>query len=432
MNTHHKLPFTNLDKEGKVRLILAALITFYISYFIFDIVTGHLYLGLGSDYLAFWSTGKVADEVGYGHIYDLSLLREFQAHERIKAGLEDRIGAAVQTVIPVPYLPVFIIPFQLLSKLTVLPGFILWTVLNVVLLAWYLIKYQQRIQPLSNPIKSRYLLLAALTVSLPVFQNFYYGQLKVFTVIFLGEMILCSRQNQLFRSGLWLGGMLLFPHLLILILPYLLITRRWKTLAGFATSSAAIVLTSIALSGYSGLVEMARLILNYIPGVASNNPQNMMNWRMVGVRLNDLLGEPYGWLFTVVGSLATVTYLTLNLQKKSDEGSDLWICQLAQVFAATLLITWHSHIHMAMCLLPFLLFCGINIGIKESTIYSWSLFPPVIYLSGIVIYYLIKAIIFHHIFVDLAFLSGIVMLSVQLPLLHKLNSHSIPNRLVCL
>ena len=401
-----------------MRLILAASISSYLIVFFYYLVTS-LYQGLGADYLAFWSAGKVADELGYGQIYDISLLREFQAHERIQAGLEERIGTAVYTVSPVSYFSVFILPFQLLSKLPVLPGFIIWTGINVVLLAWYFIKYQQRIQLSVNPIKSRYLLLAALSVSLPVFQNLFYGQLKVFTVIFLGEMIICARRSQLFKSGLWLGGLLLFPQLLILVLPYLVITRRWKTLAGFATSAVAIVLISIALSGFSGLVGMTRLILNYIPGMATNNPQNMMNWRMTGIRLNDLLGEPYGWIFVIIGSLVTLFVLMRALRQKSDEGSDLWVYQMTQIFAATLVITWHSHIHMAMCLLPLLLFCGIKNGFNIDAIYIWSIVPSIVYLVGILVISITWIVLKNELLFDISFLLASVMLGMQLYLLKK-------------
>jgi len=87
----------------------------------------------------------------------------------------------------------------------------------------------------------------------PVFANFINGQVNVFLLVCTGEFLRNVMEDHPFTAGLWLGGLLLKPQVLILIVPVILILRYWKIFAGFFASSAVILLTSLALSGWNGM-----------------------------------------------------------------------------------------------------------------------------------------------------------------------------------
>ncbi len=55
-----------------------AIFILYVGLFGSWIWKGSLTVGYGSDYLAFWSVGKIADEKGFSEIYDLDNLRQYQ------------------------------------------------------------------------------------------------------------------------------------------------------------------------------------------------------------------------------------------------------------------------------------------------------------------------------------------------------------------
>ena len=74
MNQNHKLMFQGLSIVKGKNLLLIAIFALYLSLFGSWIREGGFPLSYGTDYLAFWSIGKIADEKGYSEIYDLDNL----------------------------------------------------------------------------------------------------------------------------------------------------------------------------------------------------------------------------------------------------------------------------------------------------------------------------------------------------------------------
>ena len=78
-----------------------------------------------------------------------------------------------------------------------------------------------------------------LLISLPVFLNLFTGQVNVWLVVCVGEFMRASISGREFRSGLWLGGLLLKPQALLLLAAGLLMRRRARILAGTCSRGAA-------------------------------------------------------------------------------------------------------------------------------------------------------------------------------------------------
>lgn len=353
---------------------MAAILGFYLIQIGFEVSTNHLFEPMGSDFLAFWSAGRAADLYGYGSIYDLEKLATIQLNELSTLNKPvDRFF-----VFPVALFSLFVIPFQLLSKINLSASYLLWTTLNFLALFTYLVFFFQKTRLVEgvNPLKRNVIFF--MFISLPVFQNFYWGQVEVFLMIFVGEFIRAALARQPVKSGLWLGGLLLKPQILVLILPAFLIMRNWKLILGFVVTFVTIIMTSLLLSGSAGMRSLLDLWIRFVPGVASNSPENMMNWRMVGVHINQIVPSSIGWVFTGVGMVITMLIVFALCRGRPGIGTNHWLMVVFGVFSATLVFTWHSHLHMAMGLIPFLLYENLRQTTSQKLIDLWVFLPPTI------------------------------------------------------
>ena len=381
MNRNRKALFSNFTFENRKNLILVALICFYFVYF----AGAFVYDNFGEDYLAFWSVGKIADKKGYSEIYDLNALKSVQTQERFVLGLVERIDDPSIPLFPVPYFSIFVVPFQLLSRVDLVDGYWIWTILNLIILIGYLIFFLRKTNPGSGTTISGLNLLILFLISFPVLSNIINGQVEVFLLVCAGEFIRYAIGKKPVLSGIWLGGLLLKPQLLILIIPIFLIMRNWKVLMGFIVSSGIILMTSLLLSGFAGMKALINQWTKFSDSVATAAPQVMINWRMVGLNLNNLLNTSLGWVITGLGMVLTLLAVYFLVKQRPPFGSPKWVMAMLGVFSATLAITWHSHYHMAMVLIPFLVYVSIFKLLPEKIIYLWATVASVAWFGVAVI-----------------------------------------------
>ena len=380
-----RMPFTKLTFENWQNLIILSIIVFYSVWLSFAVSKDTIQSGFSGDYLAFWSAGKIADEKGYSQIYNLENLRSVQLKELDKLGLQEKLDASSYSPLPVALFPVFVFPFQILSKINVQPSYWIWTIINSIVLIGYLIYFTMKILP-GNPDKMREMKLVLLMlISYPVWMNFVEGQVEIPLVICAGEFIRQAIEEKPVLSGLWLGGLLLKPQLLILIIPILLLMHSWKALSGFILSSSIVVMTSFLLSGFAGMKAMVDLWTRYSAGMATSAPEMMINWRMVGLNINSVFGTSLGWVIAGLGMLLTLVLVCILIKGKPSFGSSTWIITMAAVFSATLAVTWHSHHHMAVVLIPFLIYAYQFKLISTKIIFAWATTTAVFFLIFLVI-----------------------------------------------
>ena len=195
-------------------------------------------------------------------------------------------------------------------------------------------------------------------------------------MVCLGEFIRCALNKNPLSSGLWLGGLLLKPQLLIMIIPILLLQRNWKVILGFFASSGVIIGSSLILAGIKGMRSLVNLWFRYGEGIASNSPERMINWRMVAVNLNSSIG----WIVAILGMALTTLAIIYLVRKNNVFGSSQWVMVMLGIFSATLAITWHSHFHMAAVLIPFLIYCSLTQMLNKKVVLFWSVSTPAILL----------------------------------------------------
>jgi len=361
-------------------IIIVALASFYLSSIGFKIVNTRTQL-YSADILAFWSVGKIADEYGYSHIYDLEKLKVFQAQVMSELGLLGQNELQKFKPTAVPYLSIFIFPFQFLSRLEIHTASLVWLILNLIVLIGYLLFFFRHLQAESGIKKQRVYALLLVLISYPVFDNCWEGQINVLLMICVGEFIRNASLRKPVIAGVWLGGLLLKPQLLILIVPIFLFLRYWKVLAGFLISSFVFISSSWVLSRTQGMAQLITLLSKYSTGMTTNSTDIMINWRMIGINLNSLSHSSLGWVIAALGMLGTLMAVIYLVAQKPAFGSATWMFMTLGIFSATLAFTWHAHNHMAMVLVPLLLTTSVSGRLPLKILDIWSLIPPIVWIG---------------------------------------------------
>lgn len=367
--------FRNLNARERENLGLLALALFYLIYVAWALATSGLFAGVGGDYLGFWSAGVVANKYGYAQVYNLEVMKGVE--EGIAPPPRDPSLAFVP--MPVPFLPAFLLPFQILALLDARVSFGIWTIVNAVLLAWYLVFFTRG----TGTSCGKRSFLAAM-LSFPVFATLFEGQVNVFLTICVGEFLRAMLNNKPVRAGLWLGGFLLKPQFLILILPATLMQRSWKVLFGFSISACLLLGISLVLGGKESIVGMVRLWTGYSGGIGTNSPENMMNWRMVLVRLSAFLAPWVGWSISIGGMALSLIATCLLWRTPLSPTSSQYRIAFLGTLAGTGAITWHAHTHMLIVLIPPLLMLNHQPWGRR----AWNLFLfslPLAAFSGLIV-----------------------------------------------
>ena len=209
---------------------------------------------LARDYTAFYIAGKIANERSFPSAYDLELQTK-EYHELLPKEPADQ---------QLPYVnpPFTLLVFSLLSRLSYAWAFAVWLVISLGLYAtglWLLLRTTSRLP--------QYARTTALPLALAFAPFLVYcwglGQLSSIGVFCLALAIYLERNNRPVLCGLALSLCLYKPTLLMLVLPMLVLTGRFRTLAGLLTGSVALTAASAVLVGWRGLQVYAMVLYNF-------------------------------------------------------------------------------------------------------------------------------------------------------------------------
>jgi hypothetical protein len=382
MKAARAIPFQNLKAQGWLNLALAGSVAFYAIQIGLELLWGNTCGHLAIDYCAFWSAGKIANTRVYADAYDLHVLEGVE--RTIFPGSADPAAFALS---PIAYLPIFILPFQVLALLPPVPGFGIWSSLNLIGLICYLRFFAAKTG--AGPLPRR--TLAMLLISLPVFLNLFTGQVNVWLAVCVGEFMRASSSGREFRAGLWLGGLLLKPQALLLLAAGLLIRRRARIVAGLALAATLLAGLSFGMAGAEGMKRLAGIWLGFAGGLPTNDVEIMMNWRMLGLHIGAASTPAAGSWLAIAGMAVTLAG-TLYLWRASIEWSaETLAVLLVGTLAGTALFAWHSHAHMALFLLPPLIYLQMQKRLPGKLLAWWVLPPVAIYAGAFALAALIQA-----------------------------------------
>ena len=206
---------------------------------------------LGGDYTAFYIAGKIANERSFLSAYDLELQSK-ELHELLP---KDPADSQLPFVNP----PFTLLGFSLLSRLPYAVAFAAWLFISFGVYAagvWLLLRMSSRLPSYARSTA----LIAALAYAPFLVYCWALGQLSGIGVFCLALAIQLERRSRPLLCGLALSLCLYKPPLLLLIVPMLIVTRRFRALIGLLIGSVALILTSALLVGWRGLQWYARVL----------------------------------------------------------------------------------------------------------------------------------------------------------------------------
>jgi len=354
---------------------LAVFVIFFLVWFVSE---EGLFGFAGCDYRAFRASAEIARSAGFAQVYDLAMQERFQRplYDAYSFG-DSRVGYAT---IPVPYLPVFILPFLAFLLIPPLPGLIAWTVLNLAAMVLYMFRLRKALG-----CWDRFNTFAMVIFCFPAFLNLFLGQVNVWLFICMGEFLIASTRGQSFRSGLWVSGLLLKPQALFLLLPGLLIGRRFKAFAGCVAGGLIVLILSLLLGGTQGVLNATRMVLLYSRGMQTNIPESMMNWRALEINLARLIPSPVAWGMAIAGLvLSCGAALSLWLRRDTSASSRLPLVVMG-TYAATCTVAWHAHVHMALPLVVPLLLLESRRLLPRGWLIAWVVVPTLAFVVTMVV-----------------------------------------------
>jgi hypothetical protein len=224
-----------------------------------------------ADFAYFYGSGVLLNRYPAERLYDYELQKTvFEQVQR----REFRYG-------PNPYHPAIAMIFRPIARLPYRPAYWLWTSITLAMFTFALHVLDERfLAGLPNARAALYPL--ALSFS-PFYRNVLLnGHLTGIGFLAFALALRDDDRERRFRSGLWLSVCVYKPTLLLLVLPMLAVTRKWRTIAGFATGAAASALLVTAMLGPSvwrGYIEMMFYFGRFAASATQIRPWNYVDFK---------------------------------------------------------------------------------------------------------------------------------------------------------
>ena len=192
-------------------------------------------------------------------------------------------GAPADSHLPYVNAPFFILPFTVLARLPYSWAYLLWIALSVVL---YVAGFFLIWKTLDGIPRDAWLIALLLSVSFMPFlvECLAGGQTSAVGFFCLSLAIVGERRGHYILSGLALSLCAYKPTLLVLILPMLVITRRYLTVLGFVAGCGLLTLTSWLIVGWQGCLRYINTLL-YFTEASTNTvtASGMRSWKYVDI-----------------------------------------------------------------------------------------------------------------------------------------------------
>jgi len=296
----------------------------------------------GSDFIAFFSAGRVAQNEGTARVYDLNLQQEIQEHE---------VGfpLAPGQVLLYNHLPFLIPILQAIVSPNYVNSFYLWVFLLICLYITGLLFLSRSLK--AKEFTSRDIWLTAIggLLFLPLFVSLINGQDTAF--LFLGAAIwmygLLSGKEMLAGFGLSLTTVR--PHISIMLALPMLFHYR-KTFVGFVLGAGGLALFSILILGLEGTLQFINLIRISAGGEWHGMKENAM-YNLIGLLTRILPGVGAATVRTIGWIVYGITIITLCIfwaRSKNLESGKIGLTVILALFTVP-----HLHFHdLTLLLIP--------------------------------------------------------------------------------
>ena len=299
----------------------------------------------GTDFIAFFAAGRVVQESGFSHAYDVALQQRIQQDE---VGFQLAAGQAL----PYLHMPYLLPLLGMLVSNDYIVSFLRWVILLLGVYAGGLVALTYWFSADTPDSEKRIFLLGAATF-FPCFVSLLLGQDSAF--LFLGVALLgwgVIRQKD-WLAGIGLALMTVRPHLVLLLaLPFLFSRRgvfRW-----FLALAGTLAAISVALLGLQGTRDFINILMISASGEGYGTKEIEM-YNLIGLlsrlfsRSDPVLIRLIGWMFY----LAAILGLCI-LAARAGQIDER---RLSLMLLITILVVPHFHYHdLVLLIFPLLMF----------------------------------------------------------------------------
>jgi hypothetical protein len=224
------------------------------------------------DFVYFYGIGKLVRDHSLSRLYDYSLqLKIFTDIYALHNG--DTYG-------PSPYPPFVALFFSLFARLSFLPAYLLWVGISLVLYVAGVGAVARNIYR-NEPLKLSLVFCFALGFYPFFISTLSNGQLAALAVFAVGVAVGLELRQRPLLGGIALSVLAYKPTLLLIVVPMLLLTRRFRMFTAFVMGSAAWMLIATAFTGFGIWPEYLRF-LGFFRGVSMSHGQSLLKlWEYV-------------------------------------------------------------------------------------------------------------------------------------------------------
>ena len=194
-----------------------------------------------SDFVYFYGIGHIANSYPLTKLYDYGLQLKTFNEISLYPFREGSYG-------PSPYPPFVALFFSLFARVSVVPAFFLWAGVSLALYLAGIASVAKGSFP-GERLKVSLIFSLALSFCPFLLRTLATGQISTLAVFAVGLAVMLDRDSRPFSSGLALSIMAYKPTLLLLLIPMLLLTRRFKAFGGFIAGSALLAAAATAFGG---------------------------------------------------------------------------------------------------------------------------------------------------------------------------------------
>ena len=198
------------------------------------------------DFTAFYSAGKIVREGLGRQLYDSQT--QYHIQQEFAAGVSIRQGA-----LPYNHPPFEAIIFAPLAWLPYFSAYLLWDLVNVMMLLAVVLLLQPYIPMLQR--SSAFLWVLVSLAFFPVFIALLQGQDIILFLLLITLAFVALKKGAAFSAGCWLGLGLFRFHMVLPLVFILLLQKRRKTLLGFVLVAFALGIVSVAIVGWDGVLH---------------------------------------------------------------------------------------------------------------------------------------------------------------------------------
>jgi Glycosyltransferase family 87 len=209
-----------------------------------------------TDFIYSYGLGRMFNQYPAAQLYD------YELQKKVYTG----IAPTTETYGPNPYAPFVGILFRPFARLPFFGAYLLWLSISICLYIAGLTMMTGRFLA-GAPLRRSLIFCLALSF-FPFCWLLLTGQISVIGFFALALAFREEGRNRPIRSGLTLSLCLYKPTLLVLFLPMLLITRRYKTLTGFAAGGIVLAIFATVVQGPGIWPSYIHLLLSFGSGAA--------------------------------------------------------------------------------------------------------------------------------------------------------------------